>query len=131
MKKEDLVKYQVQLTMRSSLTEKKYMDFLQKKTEGRLPTKCIFCEKELLIKNFKYWVLLENRFPYDRLFQTSHMLAPKRHAASEVDLTLKEITELRRIKKKHLTNYHVILENVGVRISIKNHFHLHLLTFKK
>ncbi len=132
MNKKELEKYKVKKTLRTFKTEGIYMRQMQDRIKNpQNYNTCIFCAKELLIKEFKYWMILKNRFPYDRIYEKSHMLAVKRHAASEADLTVNEIMELRMIKKDHLKNYHVLLENVGARISIKDHFHLHILKFKK
>lgn len=122
-----LERYKKAQTLRSKETHAQYVQFLEDKMAGRIPEKCIFCEKELLLKEFHYWMVLDNRFPYDRLYQTSHMLAPKRHVATEMELRVGEMSELLNIKEKHLRDYHLIIENIGDRVSIKNHFHLHIL----
>ena len=131
MDKKQLEKYKQTQTLRSTKTQTTYMQFLEDKIDGKIPEKCIFCDKELFVKEFKHWIILENRFPYDMLYETSHMLATKRHVPTEMDLTINEMTELHIIKNEHLSNYDIILENIGDKISIRDHFHLHILRFKR
>ncbi len=131
MDKAQLEKYKQTQTLRTTETHAKYMQFLEDKIDGKIPEKCLFCDKELFVKEFEYWMILENRFPYDMLYETSHMLAPKRHVPSEMDLTINEMTELHVIKMEHLNDYDLLLENIGDRISIRDHFHLHMLRFKR
>ena len=131
MNKKDLAAYKTNITMRSDTTENAYRKFLEIQSNTPVNEKtCIFCNQELLVKKYTHWVILKNRYPYDRLFEVSHMLAPIRHAATESDLTVAEISELRNIKLGKILKYHMIVENIGKRSSIKNHFHLHLLRFK-
>lgn len=111
--------------LRSKETKKKYLHFLKTNTNNH----CIYCEKELLIKEFKYWMVLENRFPYDKIAEISHMLAPKRHVSGEENLSTQEKDELLEIKKNHLENYSVIIESTPNATTRPDHYHLHLLKY--
>ena len=51
------------MTLRTNQTEKIYQKYLKEKYDGV----CIFCAKDLLIKEYKYWILLKNRFPYNKI----------------------------------------------------------------
>lgn len=110
---------------RTRETEQKYQDF--KLTPEALT--CPFCTKQMLIKEYKYWILLDNRFGYDARYKTSHMLAPKRHVLEE-HFTLQEIQELLDIKKQIAGDYDIIQENLGSLKSRPDHAHLHLLIRK-
>ena len=111
--------------LRTEETTKRYIEFLESNTKKN----CIFCDRELFVKEFEHWVILENRFPYDKIAQTHHMLAPKRHIAFEADLTLEERDEMIHIKQNELASYGFVLESVPRCSSIPDHFHTHLLKY--
>lgn len=122
---EALTKVAQKNTLRSESMKKRYMHFLETNTKGN----CIYCDKELLVKEFKYWMILENRFPYDGIAEISHMLAPKRHVPTEGDLDEKELIELADIKKNELHNYDVIIESTPRATTRPDHYHVHLLKY--
>lgn len=110
---------------RTRETEQKYQDF--KLTPEALT--CPFCTKQMLIKEYKYWILLKNRFPYDDRYKTSHMLAPKEHVKEE-NISILAFVELLNIKKEIANKYDLIQENLGSLKSRPDHHHLHLLIRK-
>lgn len=81
------------------------------------------------IKEWKLWKLIDNAFPYTSVFETSHMLVPKR-ITSELDLTPEEVTELRLIFKELDSIYDCRLTNFSKKQSISHHFHIHMLIYK-
>ena len=100
--------------------------------ETRDPEKgCRLCEFETTIKEFDNWVLMKNKFPYDRYFTKSDMLVPKRHV-TEGQLNDMELAELARIKRDVLyIDYDSVMEHFPSSRSIPEHFHYHLIQIKR
>ncbi|MDP3953262.1 MAG: hypothetical protein Q8P99_00340 [bacterium] len=114
--------------LRTRESQEKYEAF---KKEGGLNNGCGLCEADS-IKEFDYWRLIKNKFPYDRIAEVHDMIIPKRHIR-ENDLSESEKTELLEIKNGDYigNNYHFIIEaTTGVK-SIPTHFHLHLTRIKE
>lgn len=102
--------------------EQEYQDFKLTKEWER----CCFCDKQMLITEYKHWILLCNRFPYNMKWKICHMLAPKRHVRW-CKLNLMEWIELILIVKKGLFNkYDNVGANFGATSSIQDHVHIHL-----
>jgi diadenosine tetraphosphate (Ap4A) HIT family hydrolase len=97
--------------------------------EGILNGSCVLCTKPA-IKEFEYWKILPNDFPYDRIAKVHHMIVPKRHT-TEPELTADEINELNKIKQEYLFHeYDYVMEAAHRKKSIPAHFHLHLIVVK-
>ena len=95
---------------------------------------CLFCTKEPLKENysFKYWKVLPNDFPYDAVADVHDMIVPKRHFASDFEMTPEERAEFLEIKKDILPvwgKYDSMLENF-IRNRNVHHYHIHLLKYK-
>lgn len=104
-------------------TQQAYDDFMK---AGGLEGQCALCEAPA-VKEFTLWKIVENRFPYDRVATTSHMIVPKRHANDE-EITGDEWIEFQKIKKEYLTpTYDFFIEAAHHKKSIPAHFHLHLI----
>lgn len=87
---------------------------------------CALCTKKP-IKDFLYWKIVENSFPYDLVSSVSHILVPKRHV-TEKDLNSEEYNELKSIKENILfKDYDYIIECMPKEMSIPSHFHQHIL----
>jgi len=95
---------------------------------------CLLCDglKAKVTKNFKHWVILSNKFPYDKIAKNHDLLVIKNHIASLDKLSKEESEELFKIKTTHLPkmNYCLILENLPKRQSVKGHYHFHLVELK-
>lgn len=81
------------------------------------------------LKEWKYWALIDNAYPYDAAFKKHHLLIPKR-VVTEDQLTDSEKTELQQILKVLSTSYDCQLVNFTSKQSLKNHHHIHLMTYK-
>lgn len=81
------------------------------------------------IREWKYWALIENDFPYSSAFKVHHMLIPKR-VVNEQNLTAREHEELRTIFDELHTQYDCRLVNFNKKQSIRDHYHIHMLTYK-
>lgn len=88
-------------------------------------------EEENILYNGTYWAVIPNDFPYDRVFETHHLLVPKRVFAFASDMTSEEFDELQQIKIDLDKNYDSVLENLYERRSVHKHFHLQLCVWKR
>ncbi|KND49510.1 MAG: hypothetical protein AB203_00315 [Parcubacteria bacterium C7867-008] len=95
---------------------------------GEVSTGCALCTKPAL-ETFTYWKITENKFPYDLIASTHHMIMPLRHA-TETELTMEEWKEYQEIKHSKLQEYDYIVEGTSKTKSIPAHFHIHLLIGK-
>jgi diadenosine tetraphosphate (Ap4A) HIT family hydrolase len=83
------------------------------------------------IRDFNYWRIIENKFPYDTIAETHHMLVPKRQALNWVDLDIDEMTELDGLIMYDLPEqYDMILLNFPKAQSVKDWLHFHLIVVK-
>lgn len=90
---------------------------------------CLFCsEKPSHI--FRYWSLRKNDFPYDAIAKKHDMLFLKRHAKFP---NMEEREELKTILRtiRQFGVYEAMLESLDEQASIPNHFHVHLIQFKR
>jgi len=87
-------------------------------------------DKEEIIKDFKFWVVITNAFPYDGVLSTHHMLVPKRYFAESRDMNSEERNELENIKDKVGETYDGLFENFTHKRSVPVHFHIHLVEWK-
>lgn len=90
---------------------------------------CPLCKFETVIKEFDHWVLMKNKFPYDRYFTKSDMLVTKRHIP-EGQLNEEERAEYFKIKNKHLSpEYDSAIEHMPAQKSIPEHVHVHMVEY--
>lgn len=89
---------------------------------------CVLCAREA-VREFSWWKIIVNKFPYDRVASVHDMLVPKRHV-TEDELSEDEKRELREIKRTELHDYQFIIEPTPNVKSIPAHFHLHLIVSK-
>lgn len=97
---------------------------------GIMELRCVLCDEEA-ISVFEHWKIIPNKFPYDLIAKTHHMLIPLRHCIA-TELTEEEKNELALIKSGYVNvnSYDYILEPVDKNKSIPTHFHLHLIEGK-
>lgn len=115
------------LVLRRKETYDKYMELI---ASGALAKRCGICN-EKLIKDFKYWKIVDNRFPWNRIAEVHHMIIPKRHITYE-KLNKAEKEEYQKIRSKYLDKqYDLIAEATLKKKSIKGHLHLHLIILRK
>jgi hypothetical protein len=114
-------------TFRTKETEEKY--YLDK-CNPNTPEGCAICAKEPILK-FKYWKIIENSFPYDRISTLHHMIAPLRHTKFG-DINQVELDELKEIRDNEIDKtYGCIIESTSLTQSIPKHFHLHLIVTRE
>lgn len=118
------MKNELPMSLRRRKSEQRYQ--LAKITNATVPL-----QYERSIREFKYWRLIDNRFPYDAAYSTSHMLVPKRLVPVYGKLRIWERRELRRLLDTELTHYNQVIENMSNTRSVMVLYHLHLLIFHK
>lgn len=109
--------------LRSVEMEEKYKGYRQ---SSEWNSGCTLCAEPPL-KDFQYWKIINNNFPYDKVSRIHHMIIPKR-CVTEKNLTPAETAEFLSLKSSYINqNYGHIIEAVNKGKSIPGHFHLHLL----
>jgi diadenosine tetraphosphate (Ap4A) HIT family hydrolase len=84
------------------------------------------------IKEYEYWRIIENKFPYDTIAKVHHMLVPKQQTASWLDISLSESAELDLLIMYELPkDYDMILLNFPKAQSVKDWLHFHLIVVKE
>lgn len=109
--------------MRRPETQSAYENLIK---EGHLENGCPLCASESL-KEFQFWRIISNDFPYDKIAVDHHMIIPKRHVADS-DVSAEEWEEYEALKKSYINDaYEFIIESTLKKRSVPEHFHLHLI----
>jgi len=112
-------------------TKKTYLKYIELQKKGLLLNGCRLCKKPKSIKEFKYWRITHNSFPWDLVSRTNYLLIPKRHTVYS-KLNSKEKKEFDLIKATYVgEHYEIMLEVTDKMKSIPSHFHVHLINLKK
>ncbi len=119
--------------LRSPETMAKYMKVSEERRINGHSVNPFLSLQEKPVKDFKYWVIIDNEFPYDAIATVSHMISPKREVAFDWELLNEdEKSEFEEIKNSYIkANYDVLWENLPSGQTIKGHFHLHLIVLKR
>lgn len=107
-------------------TQKATDEYKAFRDSGGLDVGCALCSG-VALKSFRFWKIMENRFPYDKIAAVHHMIVPLRHA-SEDEVNADEWQEWKEIK--HATvgkEYDFFVEATNKKKSIPSHFHIHLI----
>lgn len=85
--------------------------------------------QEKVIRTFKHWIIIENRFPYDTITRTNHMLVSLRPLLSHYEGTQEEQEEYHTILKLLAEEgfYDAMIENFPKIKSVKKFVHIHLI----
>jgi diadenosine tetraphosphate (Ap4A) HIT family hydrolase len=84
------------------------------------------------IRDFNYWRIIENKFPYDTIAETHHLLVPKRQVKSWLDMNIEELDELDILITHTLPQaYDMILLNFPKAQSVKDWLHFQLIVVKE
>lgn len=111
-------------TLRTEETEIQYRAV---KNHPRNGNPCRVCDIEP-IELYKFWKIIPNEFPYDKIAKRHDMIIPLRHAA---ELNDEERAEYEIIKSSYIDiHYRYILEATNRTKSIPAHYHLHLIEIK-
>lgn len=113
-------------SLRTKQTEERYERVMR---ERQSDTECPLCSASA-VRDFAFWKIVENAYPYDLIAGVHHLLVPRRHIR-DGELSEEERVELREIKNDHVDGkYHYLLEPVSKLKSIPDHHHLHLIILK-
>jgi hypothetical protein len=119
--------YWREILLRTEETAKQYRDFIA----NRATPECPLCTSPEVLHDYDNWILVRNKFPYDRYFEKSDMLITKRHI-TDAQLNDMELAELQRLKHDVLyINYDSIIEHFPEQKSIPEHVHYHLVQYKR
>lgn len=88
---------------------------------------------EPALQEWQYWRLIENRFPYDMIFDVHHLLIPLSGATDRDRLFQNEADELRDIiaNMDRDNAYDALMDNFQGRRSVLGLYHIHLVTWHK
>lgn len=119
--------------VRSEETMAKYLEFARIRKEKGIAVNPFKDWKDYIIKEFDYWYIIPNDFPYDAIATVNHMIAPKREVAFDWRLlTPEEEKELDYLKETYINeHYDVVWENLPKGQTVPAYFHLHLLVLKR
>ncbi len=112
-------------SLRTRISQVEYDNYVKSKP-AEAP--CELCGREAMT-SFKFWKIILNRFPYDRIADHHTMLVPIRHI-TEKELSEEEYRELVSIKESQLNEYRYIIEATPITKSIPLHLHFHLVNLK-
>lgn len=114
-------------SLRTDAVRNKYKQFRQ---EHIHETECRLCSAPSKVE-FEHWRIIPNDFPYDKIAEQHDMLIPKRHTR-ELNLNQEEKDELVGIKRSTaMDEYEYVLESVKSKVSIPEHYHLHIIRTKE
>lgn len=88
-------------------------------------------DQEEHILDYDHWYLIENRFPYDMIYDEHDMLIPRSGVATREELTLAEAIELTDIIDELSGQYDLVFENFKHRRSVLNLYHVHLASYHR
>lgn len=111
----------------------KYMEVMKEREAKGIKYNPFTSNSEIVVKEFRYWNIIENEFPYDAVATTTHMIATKREVPFDWSLlNEEEKIEFEKIKKEYIAeHYDAIWENLPKGQTISKHFHLNLLVLKR
>lgn len=113
-------------TFRSKELNNEYLSLIK---SGYHNDGCKLCAAVSLVE-FKHWRIVENKFPYDLITRTHHMIIPKMHI-DDRSIDPEQWAEYQKIKSTYINeNYEYLLEPTIRNKSIPTHFHMHLLNSK-
>ncbi len=86
-----------------------------------------------VVKEYDYWRIIVNQFPYDNVAEVHHLLAPIEKYATEAQCPEPVAEEIQKILLELDVDdyYDCIMQNFTVAQSIPAHLHYHLLKWKR
>ncbi len=115
-------------SLRKKETQEAYRKLMKQRDALEVPRIDIASEKK--IREFEHWILIKNKFPYDRVAKKHDLLFPRRVFTEDKDISGAEREELREIKKELQSEYDIAFESFSHSKSIRGHFHIHFISFK-
>ena len=120
------------ISPRSPKVETQYQNFKKKKKKAGQDLTVFDLKDEIVIREFKHWLIIENRFPYDNMTSVNHMLIPKRTLNDLAEASQVELAEHQAIRYILIEEgfYDAVVENLPRSKSVTQHAHLHLVRWK-
>lgn len=117
---------------RSDEIEAKYKSFKDQKIKEGADLTVFNMDDEIVVREFDNWIIIENRFPYDRMTSVNHMLIPRRNFGDFNEASEIEKEEHLNIKKllAEEAYYDALVENFPKSKSVTQHVHVHLIRWK-
>lgn len=113
------------MSLRLPQTEKQYQE-----DKAANKTIRLIDEPAIFKGGRKYFKIIENRYPYDLVFETHHMIVCKREGAKPSNFTVEEKRELEAIMFAYAHQYSCVIENFAAR-SVVDIWHVHLGKYYK
>ncbi len=110
-------------TLRMKKTETAYQ---QARSSGKLK----HLRDEPALMEFKYFTIIDNKFPHDRIASTHHLLVPKRLITHWAQMNIRERREFTKIDDYCATIYDSIKMNYPSFISVPEIVHWHLYKYR-
>ena len=119
------------LNPRKIETQAAYEQFKKKHAKDTKRLHVFDLSEEKIIKEFKHWVIIENRFPYDEMVATNHMLVSRRPIASHYESNEDEQAEYHTIIQTLCKEgfYDALIENFPKVRSVTKFAHTHLIVW--
>ncbi|MFT7506887.1 MAG: hypothetical protein ACI92I_000023 [Acidimicrobiales bacterium] len=116
-------------TPRHTKTEQEYQEFKKNLNGDPALLESFNFDNEVVLREFEYWVIIKNRFPYDRMARTNDMLVSKQPLLNRYDATGDEQAEYETIIKLLAEEnfYDAHMENFPKTRSVKKYVHVHLI----
>lgn len=111
------------MTMRLPEDEAKY-------TKAKQNNDLVPLFSEPAIREYKYWRIVDNRFPHTRIADTNHMIVLKRECPGLHKIHFLEWRELLKIVLEVRHDYDNFAYNLPSMSSVKTIPHAHLYKFK-
>lgn len=108
------------MSARLAKTEQRYQN---DKAAGR--TINLLDERPIFKGGYTYFKIIDNRYPYDAILQTHHMLIANRPGANPDNFTVEEQREFKAIEFSEFYKYSFVQTNYKAR-SIADIWHIHL-----
>lgn len=120
------------ISPRTPKTEAAYQAFKQAKLKSGADLSAFNLAEEIVLREFKHWLIIANRFPYDNMTSVNHMLIPRRPIKDFTDATAEELVEHQKIKNLLIEEsfYDALVENLPRSKSVQQHAHVHLVCWK-
>lgn len=114
---------------RKEETEARYRAFKKTHEHDTARLESFDFSYETIIREFKLWCIIENRFPYDKMTHTNHMLVSKRPTESYYQANTQEQEEYHTIIQLLAQEgfYDAMIENFPKVKSVKKFAHIHLV----
>lgn len=116
---------------RSPKSQADYDDF--KQSHATTPDRLHWFDfdEETIVREFTHWVIIQNRFPYDNMARTNHLLVTRSRVSNLYEASPEIQAEFHTIMQQLATeqNYDARIENFPQTTSAKAHYHIHLVSW--